>query len=323
MVVTTTINSSVKGKAYEYANVLALQEIVSPIRPIEVVENSSLSIAKQRFLYDISDIDRSDMLASAKAGMGTIIEMEPKIVEDGVDKLTVSLQPDSVARVGDVRDVLIIRRSIAWEIGISVKHNHEALKHSRLATNLDFGNAWYGIPSSPTYFKDIEPIFTSLKSMRLGGVLWREIQDKEGLIYIPLLEAFMREVIRTYDSKGDDVTKGLIKYLIGSNGNDYYKLIHYDHRVVRVVPYNLYGTLNQSSASSAPDKVISNIQLPTRIINLSFKEDSKTTVVLTMNNGWAISFRIHNASSRVEPSLKFDIQLVGQPSGLFFIDVAW
>jgi len=42
-----------------------------------------------------------------------------------------------------------------------------------------------------------------------------------------------------------------------------------------------------------------------------------------MDNGWAISFRIHSASTIVEPSLKFDIQLVGQPANLFFIDVAW
>ena len=42
-----------------------------------------------------------------------------------------------------------------------------------------------------------------------------------------------------------------------------------------------------------------------------------------MDNGWQISFRIHSASSKVEPSLKFDIQLVGQPIVLFIIDMPW
>ena len=282
-----------------------------------------MAIAKNRYLHDITDVERAEMLASAKAGISTIIEMEPKILEDGVDRLTVSLQPDTVARLGDVRDVLIIRRSITWEIGVSVKHNHEALKHSRLATNLDFGNTWYGIASSKAYFEDVHPIFASLQSLKTEGALWRDMVDKEGKVYMPLLEAFMRELKRAYDSKGDDVTAGLIKYLLGSNGNDYYKLIHYNNHIARVIPYNLYGTLNQASASSVPGRVIADIQLPTRILDLSYKENSKTTVVLTMNNGWAISFRIHNASSRVEPSLKFDIQLVGQPSSLFFVDVAW
>ncbi|RPD37239.1 HaeIII family restriction endonuclease, partial [Candidatus Liberibacter solanacearum] len=31
------------------------------------------------------------------------------------------------------------------------------------------------------------------------------------------------------------------------------------------------------------------------------------------DGGWNISFRLHNASSKVEPSLKFDIQLVKTP----------
>lgn len=42
-----------------------------------------------------------------------------------------------------------------------------------------------------------------------------------------------------------------------------------------------------------------------------------------MDNGWQISFRIHNASSKVEPSLKFDVELIGQPTGLFIIDMPW
>src|SRR3990167_1975706 len=120
----STINSTIRGKAYEYASVIALVEIVKPIRPIEVVENSSLVIARDRYLNDITDIERSDMLASAKAGVSAIIKMEPKIIEDGNDAITVSIQSDDVAKVGDVRDVLIIRRDIKWEIGVSVKHNH-------------------------------------------------------------------------------------------------------------------------------------------------------------------------------------------------------
>lgn len=79
------------------------------------------------------------MRKSATVGIKTIIEMEPKIVEDGSDDLTIFLQPDNIAKTGDIRDVIIIRRDIKWEIGISVKHNHAALKHSRLSQHIDFG----------------------------------------------------------------------------------------------------------------------------------------------------------------------------------------
>jgi len=38
---------------------------------------------------------------------------------------------------------------------------------------------------------------------------------------------------------------------------------------------------------------------------------------VALNEGWQISFRIHNASSRIEASLKFDINLVSTPRSLF------
>jgi len=49
-----TINSSIKGKAYEYACVLSLVKIVSPIRKIELTQNESLNIAKRYFEEVIS-----------------------------------------------------------------------------------------------------------------------------------------------------------------------------------------------------------------------------------------------------------------------------
>ena len=89
------------------------------------------------------------------------------------------------------------------------------------------------------------------------------------------------------------------------------------------MPFNLYGTLNISSSYQQPRINIPTIQLPDRIIELAFKEGSKTTIVLTMNKGWSISMRLHNASSMVEMSLKFDIQLQSKPEDLFYIDVKW
>lgn len=318
-----TINSTINGKAYEYANVIALLDLVKPLRPIEIIENSSLKIARSRYLNDITDDERKNMLNSARAGIEAIIKMEPRIIEDGKDTLTVEIQSDDVARAGDIRDVLIIRRDIKWQIGISVKHNHEALKHSRLSATLDFGRIWYGIPSSQVYFDEVSNVFAELKSLKERNILWRDLPDKEQNVYIPILNAFLDELKRAYDTNGDLVTAGLVRYLLGSNGNDYYKLIHHNNHTTRVIPCNIYGSLNKASANQDPSVVIPSIDLPTRIIEFTFKDNSKTTVDLVMNNGWAISFRIHNASSRVEPSLKFDIQLFGQPSNLFYVDVAW
>ena len=138
-----TSNSTIYGKAYEYACVLALIDKVRCIRKIEIEENESVSIARQHY-NSIDKTMQSEMILSAKAGIAAIMDMEPRIEEDGKDKLTVTLQPDTAAtKKGDIRDVLIIRRSIEWEIGISVKHNHSALKHSRLSLILILvANGW-------------------------------------------------------------------------------------------------------------------------------------------------------------------------------------
>jgi len=42
-----------------------------------------------------------------------------------------------------------------------------------------------------------------------------------------------------------------------------------------------------------------------------------------LNNGWQLSFRIHNASTIVEPSLKFDVQLIGMPVTILSIECQW
>jgi len=318
-----TSNSSIKGKAYEYACVHALQELVSPTREIEIVKNESLSIAKSRYENDISKQEQAEMLLSAKSGIEAIIEMEPKIIEDGDDKLTISLQPDNVAtELGDIRDVLIIRRELSWEIGVSVKHNHAALKHSRLSTKLDFGNVWVGAPCSQNYFDTIKPIFDRLKTLKESKTEWNELADKEATVYVPILDAFKAEFQKINDNNAS-ITEKLIKYLIGSNGKDYYKLIHNNNHTTTVMPFNLYGTLNLPANNANPKIIIPPIELPTRIIEFSYKVNSRTTLILTLDNGWSISFRIHNASTIVEPSLKFDIQLQSQPTDMFYLSREW
>jgi len=66
-----------------------------------------------------------------------------------------------------------------------------------------------------------------------------------------------------------------------------------------------------------PKAKIKKLKLPNRLIESVFQDDSKTTLLVSLSEGWQISFRIHNASSRVEASLKFDINLVSAPHSLF------
>ena len=65
------------------------------------------------------------------------------------------------------------------------------------------------------------------------------------------------------------------------------------------------------------------VALPTRIVHIDFVPDSNNTVEVYMDGGWQFTFRIHNAATYVEPSLKFDIQMVGMPTAILTINCIW
>lgn len=48
--------------------------------------------------------------------------MEPMIVENSDDILFLKIQTDNEGKEGDVRDIVIARKDVKWEIGLSLKH---------------------------------------------------------------------------------------------------------------------------------------------------------------------------------------------------------
>lgn len=302
----------------------AIRDLIIGVRPVVILENSSVAVARNAWSSLENEL-RETMKVAARAGVDSLVQLEPKM-SDGQDTLELTLQEDARGQEGDVRDIIIVRDSINWEIGISVKHNHTAVKHSRLSATINFGRDWFGLDNTETYISDVRPIFTRLTELKGRGALWSSIPDKEESIYIPLLRAFMDEVIRLNEANPGVVPGSLLKYLIGRK--DFYKLIADSSRRTTVLQsFNLNRTLNTASESWQPVLKVGNVELPTRILHFDFRESqtglSSTTVELTLNNGWTVRFRIHNASSKVEPSLKFDIKLHGVPSDMFSNSVSW
>tara|TARA_Y100001949_G_scaffold172142_1_gene175692 strand:+ start:7961 stop:8941 length:981 start_codon:yes stop_codon:yes gene_type:complete len=319
------LNQTVQGKAYEYACVQSIVELVSGIRNVRIIHNSSLVVARQAWEL-LGEELQGTMKKSSRAGIESLIQLEPKIIEDGNDDLELSLQEDRRGQEGDVRDVLIIRRSIEWEIGVSVKHNHSAVKHSRLSPTIDFGKEWLGLPCSRDYFDEIKPIFNRLQELKSINLRWSDIADKEQTVYIPLLSAFMSELVRLTNDNPGIVPARLLEYLLGRK--DFYKIISNDSsRFTTLQCFNLHGTLNTASSSQQPSLRVRGVEMPSKIYHLDYKDvrgaPSLTTVQLVMDNNWAVTFRIHNASTMVEASLKFDIQLTGVPSSMFSNSVSW
>jgi hypothetical protein len=305
------------GKAFEYALLKEFYARLNTITSVSITENEPFQNAKRCFESFVEQ-EQGTFSITASAAINFLIDIEPRLSK-GINKediLVLEIVSDQIGQSGDVRDVLIIRSLQKWEIGISAKNNHRAVKHSRLSLNIDFGEKWLGVSCSQNYFDEIKPIFDMLRDIKLNNksTKWTSIQNMHQVVYIPILNAFKKELLRLDNENPNIVAEQLVQYLIGNE--DFYKVIK-GNKKVEIQAYNLNGTLNLPFENIKPKAKIPKLKLPTRLIEIVYQDNSTTTLLVSLNEGWQISFRIHNASSRVEPSLKFDINLVSAPHTMF------
>ena len=283
-----------------------------------VIENDSFQTAKKCYL-SFNDKEQSHYSLVASFAVNFLLDIEPRLSNGINDKdvLQLEIVSDKAGQSGDVRDVLAIRSLQKWEIGISAKNNHRAVKYSRLSNDINFGLKWLNVSCSANYFEEIKPVFDNLAKLRTASKStqkWETLGDYHSSVYIPVLDAFRKELLCLDSQNSGIIAERLIEYLIGRQ--DFYKVIKGKNKV-EIQAYNLHGTLNLPFENIKPKAKIQKLKLPNRLIEVVYQENSKTTLLVTLNEGWQISFRIHNASSRIEPSLKFDINLVSAPHSLF------
>lgn len=312
--------SNKNGRAYEFAFLTVLRDGLISNQDINIEKNSSY-YSSQNVWNALLDSDKENYVKGAKAGINLLKNLEP-LIEDGDNILTLKMQSDKKGEEGDVRDLVIKRESSNWEIGLSLKHNHFAVKHNRISPTIDFSKKWFGLPCYKNYWDNVLPIFQKLDIYKESGIKWRELLNKEDDIYYPLLDAFINEIKTKYDHYGSVVPKKMVEYLLGYF--DFYKVISIDNKKTTIIQsFNLRGSLNKASKKRKPELIVPIINLPTRIISIGFKPKSKNTIELYLDSGWQFSFRIHNASTIVESSLKFDVQLIGMPSSIIKLESAW
>lgn len=313
-IATQTIN----GKAFEYSLLNGFLERLQTLTKVCVVENAQYKTAKKCF-DSFGENNKSHFRLVSSFAVNFLLDIEPRL-SNGIsnqDILQLEIVSDQKGQTGDVRDVLAIRSLQKWEIGVSAKNNHRAVKHSRLSNDINFGEKWLGISCSDKYFECIKPIFNNLSEIRKKSKAtykWEELGDYHTSVYVPILNAFKNELVRLDKENPEVVAKKLVEYLIGTQ--DFYKVIKGDKKV-EIQAYNLHGTLNLPFENIKPKAKVPKLKLPNRLIEVVYQDNSKTTLLVSLSEGWQISFRIHNASSRVEPSLKFDINLVSAPHSLF------
>ncbi|MFB1335539.1 HaeIII family restriction endonuclease [Helicobacter pylori] len=306
--------SNNQGRAYEYAWCLALEQKLSVLKKVIVDKQNGFN-ACYRAYESLEKSLQERYLESAKQGVLLLLDCEPllsEIIGSSQNEITLSLQKDKLGEIGDIRDILIYFDRFC--IGLSIKHNHDAVKHSRLSKDLDFGEKWLGVRVSQNYKDTIKPLFERLENAKKEGMLWRDFPNKEQEIYAPLLQAFKKEILRIDENKKNKVPQKMVEYLLGKY--DFYKAILLEReQKTKLETYHFNNTLNRS-VKNKPKKIIPLSKLPTRMIYFDFKPKSFNTLELVLNEGWSFSLRIHNASSKVEPSLKFDIKLLSKPESV-------
>lgn len=306
--------SNNQGRAYEYAWCLALEQKLSVLKKVIVDKQNGFN-ACYRAYESLEKSLQERYLESAKQGVLLLLDCESllsEVIGSSQNEITLSLQKDKLGEIGDIRDILIYFDRFC--IGLSIKHNHDAVKHSRLSKDLDFGKKWLGVGVSQNYKDTIKPLFERLENAKKEGMLWRDFPNKEQEIYIPLLQAFKKEVLRIDENKENKVPQKMVEYLLGKY--DFYKAILLEReQKTKLEAYHFNNTLNRSMKNK-PKRIIPLSKLPTRMIYFDFKPKSFNTLELVLNERWSFSLRIHNASSRVEPSLKFDIKLLSKPESV-------
>lgn len=302
------------GKAFEFALINEANNLFTGKFKINIVQDATYNIALACYnLFPVRSQARYS--AAAVAALTHIVLLEPRLVnpQNATELLTLQLQPDSVGRLGDVRDILFIRSSQNWEIGISAKNNHKALKHSRLSDIKDFGLSWLGVPCSPGYWAAISPVFKQLAKLRDKGEKWKNLPNKHAAYYRPVLDAFMNELI-LINASNPGIPQKLISYLVGNN--DFFKVMK-RAKIVEILAFNLKKSLGKSAGSIRSITTLPKLALPTQIIRFQMRPGSTDTLEMVCDKGWQLSFRIHSAETDVAASLKFDVNLIGQPVSMY------
>lgn len=315
-------NQVKNGKAFEYALAkIYCDAICNKGLKAEIIEDEAYSVAKGYF-EEFPEEAKKRYEASAEATLDTMLKIEPGLTaqKNEQDILKIRLAKDSEGQAGDVRDVIFSREKSKWEIGFSAKNNNDSQKHSRLSGSNDFAKKWFSINCSQNYFEELKPIFDFVKQYKDAGKSWEDMgKEKETKVYIPLLNAFRKEVLRI-NASFPDIPQKLITYIIGVS--PFYQVIKEDSKnLVVVKAFNIGGGLNKTVNKVKSRYIVSKIEPPKRIVEFEFAKKSdgqmNDTLNMILDGGWEISFRIHSADNPIVLSLKFDVKLLGNPPILF------
>ena len=288
------------GRAFEWAVGCSIQRQTGAF----IIPSTFSNIAEISY-KKINKKTKLSFIKAADIALSHILEKE-NLLKALNSNTTIEFNSDKAGQIGDVRDVLLHVGDKV--LGISCKHNHQALKHSRLSGKCNFIKAWGIDPNgcSADYWDKVKPVFAKLTKLRKDSnrtMLWDDVEDKANEYYWPVLDAWAEEIKSFCDQsakKQAEICKSIILYLIGKY--DFYKVMCEGQKRVSIQGFNFNNTL-ATRKTKYPDSIIA----------VNSKNGGQYSKTIVFNHGFSINFRIHSASSRVESSLKFDVTAIGLP----------
>lgn len=316
--------SSLNGKAFEYACLRAFQNQLNHFQKRNnLIEDRPYDTAKKNF-SSLQTEEQAKYNMAAAAAAKAIFPLEPQLrYGKGLLELSINIDRAAQGIEGDVRDIMIIRclnSDEKWEMGLSCKHNHEALKHPRITERDDFGSNWIGVPCSSDFQDQMKVVIQEITTYQKEGALWRDIDNKQEKFYLPIIKAYRNEILKmcTNDKK---VAEKLLSYFFGSK--DFYKVIMLEkEKITKIEAFNMHSSLGKKAGKIEPSVTIKKLTMPTKLNDAKLK--SKTTILLQFDEEWSISMRLHNKDKEVKTtSLAWDVSLTNFPKSIYTDEFSW
>lgn len=278
------------GAAWEWA---VAQELAALTRADVVMDDTA-----ERACHCFSEMDerrQREHLQGAARVAGVLVERDPRLAR----ALCTRMLPTHTGRNGDPTDIRV--DCFADEVNVSAKKRSREIKAPRLSHRNDWVREWTGAGAcSEQYWSVVRPVFQGLA--RSSVAKWSELAEKRS-VYARVRDAFVNEMrLHAGGAQGVEFVSGLFAFVMGRH--DYWRVSYYRNGVakVEVEAVNPRGTLKGAGTGW---------KHPRRLVELHARGDQYAD--MAFDGGWAFSARLHNASSRLEPSLKWSVSIEAVP----------
>ncbi|WP_394899136.1 HaeIII family restriction endonuclease [Clostridium paraputrificum] len=271
--------SNTLGRAFEYA---LCSKIASSFSNISLTDRAIAEQEKDIHYYNSLNHEEKvkyDISTTKICNSWLISKLNSRML------YTLDRLPDSAGVNGDVTDIRIENTNTI--INISLKHNHNALKHPRL-TRVP---TWIGINSDPSYSQAYARVWSNFhtlaRNLSPDSTLFSElIAINPNFIFDNLYNPLCSLVASYLDENinNSNQVELLFKFMVGR--------------------YNFYKIIDRRDYLLIQDFI--DLEMPT---DVEINHIAKSYIEMIFNNGVVLTLRLHTASSRMSTnSVKFDVR---------------